>query len=389
MSTKLMLNARVWLHFVVSRVIYLVAAMFTEIIMLSGNLNKSPIQGSLPWPSVADWPFLLFRALFYGDSGWYWGIAANGYERAPFAYKLANWAFFPLYPELVALFGLNQWVGIIISNLCTLLAVLVLHNLLMKRYSSLLADRVVILMLYFPFSYDLSVFRPEGLLLLLIVLTYVFSLQHNWGLAGLCGFLAALTKAEGLSATILIAYAYLASINFQWRRIRFGSIATLGPFVGIALFSLYLWNITGNPFAWMDVRLAWAQTIRFPWTAVTAYPSQPLFIDYGGWNLAGVNWLVMIVSLVTAGYLFARSIRGRNHEELGLGVFSLLFILAIMTTAGTINFGRYALAIFPLFIVWGRLLKRDILFEAVIVGFAGLLALFGAWMGLGLNAVMV
>jgi hypothetical protein len=60
-----------------------------------------------------------------------------------------------------------------------------------------------------------------------------------------------------------------------------------------------------------------------------------------------------------------------------------------MTTAGTVNFGRYALAIFPLFIVWGRLLERDILFEAVIVSFAGLLALFGAWVGLGLNAVMV
>lgn len=379
---------RVWLHFLLSRTIYLMAAAFTKIILISGNLQNYPFQGSLPWPSTATWSQLLYQSLFYGDSGWYWTIIAKGYEKAPFTYKLANWAFFPLYPVLVRLLGSNPWVGILISNLSALLAILILRNVVMKKYDSSLADRVVMLMLYFPFSYNLSAFRPEGLLLLLIVLTYVFSLERRWGLAGLCGFLAALTKAEGLSVAILIAYEYLKSKNFTWRGIRMGSIATLGPFAGIVSFSTYLWTVTGDPFAWLKVRAAWGQASRLPWTAITAYVSRPMFIDYGGWNLAAINWIVMILSLATATYLVVHSIHKRERDELGLGLFAILFILALMASAGSINFGRYALAIFPLFIVWGKL-KRNVLFEAVLVSFTALLVLFGCWMGLGLNAVMV
>ena len=371
------------------------AAVFTEMISRSGNLQNVPFQGFVSWPSGSQWSELIYPTpshngpLFYGDSGWYWSIVVNGYQKVPSAFGTANWAFFPLYPELVALFGSNPWSGVLISNLSTLLAVLILQEVLTNKYNSNLGYRAAVLMLYFPFSYHLSVFRPEGLLLLLIVLTYFFAVKHRWLLAGLCGFLAALTKPDGLSTAFLISYMYLLSINFQWRRIRFGSVATLGPFAGVTLFSLYLWIVTGDPFAWFHIRSAWDQALRFPGAAISAYLQHPLFIDTGGWNLAGINWLVMIVSLITASYLLARSFHKRDREELGLGVFSILYVLAVMTVAGSVNFGRYVLPIFPLFLVWGELLDRHSLFEVVLVMFAGLLALFGCWIGLGLEAVMV
>jgi hypothetical protein len=217
----------------------------------------------------------------------------------------------------------------------------------------------------------------------------VFSLQRRWTEAGLCAFLAGLTKAEGLSAAILIGYEYLASVGFNWRKVRVGAVAALSPFAALALFSAYLWMITGDPCAWFDVRVAWAQGLRFPWAPIAAYPMQPMFIDYGGWNLAAINWIVMLLSMSTAVYLIVHSICKKDREELGFGLFAILFVLAQMITAGSVNFGRYSLTIFPLFIAWGKLLQRSALFEAVLLCFAGLLALLGAWMGLGLHAVMV
>jgi hypothetical protein len=76
------------------------------------------------------------------DSGWYETIVDHGYEARAFSTdRQANWAFFPLYPLLTRFLGPknvvgrsgNHWIGFLLSNVFTLIGLLVLHDLVEWR----------------------------------------------------------------------------------------------------------------------------------------------------------------------------------------------------------------------------------------------------------------
>jgi Gpi18-like mannosyltransferase len=127
--------------------------------------------------------------LFFGDAGWYYTVVDHGYDlqppyrpfAQPSAQNQANWAFFPLYPLFVKILGGSTWAGFLVSNVSAMMALLVLHDTIMRKKDLKTANHAIILLSYFPCSYHLSAFRPEGLFLLLVAGVYIpFSGNGGW-----------------------------------------------------------------------------------------------------------------------------------------------------------------------------------------------------------------
>ncbi len=139
------------------------------------------------------------------DAQRYLTIATSGYTNA------TDTAFFPLYPLIVrvlsAPFGPQAayTVGLIVSNLAMLGALLALHALVRQRWGEQVAWRAVLYLTVFPTA--LFTFAPynESLFLLLSVGCFLALGRQRWALAGTLGGLASLTRAAGI--LLLIPFA--------------------------------------------------------------------------------------------------------------------------------------------------------------------------------------
>lgn len=103
--------------FCASRTLYLVIIWSIPALTVGHGVYGGGKGFQQPWGS---W---LLHALSNSDSGFYWTIAAQGYDHARFnTHHLYNWAFFPLYPWLTRWlatpFGPHAIIllGIILSN---------------------------------------------------------------------------------------------------------------------------------------------------------------------------------------------------------------------------------------------------------------------------------
>lgn len=147
---------------------------------------------------------VLRQVVLTADVNWYIGIAEHGYDHMPFnADEPRNWAFFPLFPLLLRLasYLTGEFVitGMLLSHLCFLLALFLLHRLaLLFKLNADDADRCVFYLAVFPVSYFFSVPLPESLFLMLTVASFYFAKSERWWLAGLCGALASATRTTGV-----------------------------------------------------------------------------------------------------------------------------------------------------------------------------------------------
>jgi hypothetical protein len=116
------------------------------------------------------------------DSGYYLNIAQESYSSSlstlPETKDQANYAFYPLYPLLIAVIsqlGIKPLVsGIIISNLCLLLASFVLFLFAWETYSEKVAYASVLFLYAFPTAFIFSSVYSESLFLMLSLTTAYF-----------------------------------------------------------------------------------------------------------------------------------------------------------------------------------------------------------------------
>ena len=195
-------------------------------------------------PRLMDKPVDFFSLWINGDAEWYLSIAAKGYPNqeamaadrsatSPFhfwpwdstarIFKYTEWesdrkyAFFPLFPLLIALFHLFlplNLAAFVVTNLVSGLAFFLLHELVLlhtgERRTALVA---VLLLMCYPFSVFHQAYFAEGLFLLLAVAAFYFLKQGRWPLAAVSGALLCLAKAPGF----LIAVPLLVGLIRQQR----------------------------------------------------------------------------------------------------------------------------------------------------------------------------
>src|SRR5215471_12826163 len=135
--------------------------------------------------------------------------AANYTRIAQFGYQtIYDTAFFPLFPWLIKgvalLFGNHGYIeiGMILSNLALLGALFVLYQIAVDALGEQVGRRTLLYLCIFPTAFFFFAAYNESLFLLLTASAFLAMRRQKWWLAGILGFLAALTRSAGLFLVI-------------------------------------------------------------------------------------------------------------------------------------------------------------------------------------------
>lgn len=180
---------------------------------------------------------------------------------AIFGYKNLEQAFFPVYPSFISIlanpdisdmFGSlvnSTLVGLLISNISLILALIFLFELIRMDYSKKIAYLVVFIILLFPTSFYFGSVYNESLFLLLSVLSFYSARKGNWFLAGIFGALASATRVFGI---LLLPALFLESRSQKVSLFK-ASWIFLIP-LGLGGYMLFLNSSVGDPVAFYNLQ---------------------------------------------------------------------------------------------------------------------------------------
>lgn len=225
------------------------------------------------------------------DCPWYLDIAHHGYSISPRATNLpslgisgnrpdvrasqigmANWAFFPLYPTLIAFFASISKINI---ALIALMINIVLWPFVIWFCGRDLHVRgftfnpilLALAFVLYPLNIWYTAQYSESLYGVLLMLSILFLRKHKVGKAALCcGFLA-LSRPTGfiISVTLSLWWGYLQYIKKKPLRDIFEEVLLMISLsgAGLSLYVLYLYYLVGDGFAFMHIEAAWNRHFRF------------------------------------------------------------------------------------------------------------------------------
>lgn len=306
-------------------------------------------------------PAAFYRVWTLFDGIWYTLIAKYGYR------IIQQAAFFPLYPLLMRatapLTGGNPALaGILLSNLFSLGAFILLGRLVAYEFGSRVAQRTLLYYAVFPTGLFFAAVYTEALFLLLSVAAFLCMRQRRWLLGGAIIALATLTRAQGVLLLLPLAIEAWQALRPQWftldgvRRLRAAlSLVCAGalPLLAFLAFQLYLAHAYGIPDAISRAAAnrEWLRYPDWPWagvvgdiaTLVAGGPSTPTLEI-----VKDLVFLVFWLSLCVAMSLPYWPALPRSWMAYSWA--SLLQVLALpahIRGGGLMSISRYALVVFP------------------------------------------
>ncbi len=359
------------------------------------------------------------------DAQWFIATAQHGYPWRLFANRAySTIAFFPLYPLLiraVALAGVPiDTAALLIPNVALGLALYYLYRLVRLDFSAETAARATWLLAVFPTALAFFIPYSESLYLLCAVVMFWHLRRGRWLAAGVAGALGALTRQSGivLALPYLIewygayfgerrASAHMAE-NAAGRAVRNGAarmaastpagmmggaaralLPVLVMPLAVGAHVLYLWHVTGSLTAFLQIQRAWHRRLDWPWAGVIATVQRWSLPDSTGYQtghqvhiVMELGALALFVALLVVG---ARRLRP-SYTVYGAAVWLAALIspaiaddywLPIMSSS------RFALSVFPSFIVLALLLRRPGAYQAWLVASAMALGILATYFYLG------
>ena len=309
------------------------------------------------------------------DAEHYLQIARDGYSGTDFA-------FFPLYPLLIRIVGAFTGslliAGLIVSNTASFFALLYLYKLVEHEYNRHVAQRATFFVSIFPTAIFFSAVYSESLFLFLTVASFYYVRERRWVMAGVFGFLAALTRSEGVLLAVPLLIEWLVAAKEGGREFfRYWIDDVVKPLIGMALVPLglltymaYLWVATGDPLKFSDVQTHWGRHFAPPWVAVSntihkiAVAHAPQTIANQALELAFTA--LMIVVLIV----------GLRRLRLSYIAYMALSVLVPMSTSSLMSMPRFALVLFPMFALFGLWGGRPTFNNAYVAFSLPLLGLF-------------
>ncbi|BDE06324.1 hypothetical protein WPS_16000 [Vulcanimicrobium alpinum] len=347
----------------------------TRLTLLAIAELASMVIGQRPGTHFAASTNMLLAVWGRWDAEHYLGIAAQGYSGT-------EPAFFPLYPLLIralgALTGSHLIAGLLVSNAAIFFALLFLYKLIEHEYNRAVAQRATFYVSIFPTAIFFSAVYAESLFLFLSVASFYYVRERRWLTAGIFGFFAALTRSEGilLAAPLFIEWAIAAREGGR-EFFRYWLDDIVKPIIGLALVPLgllsymaYLWVISGDPLRFSHVQTHWGRHLAWPWTSVSttitkiAHAHAPQTIANESLELGFT--LLMLVVLVA----------GFRRLRLSYTVYMALSILVPMCTSSLMSMPRFALVLFPMFVLFGLWGGRQSFNNAYVAFSLPLLGLF-------------
>lgn len=305
----------------------------------------------------------LRHPLFWGfinfDGEHYLSIAQNGYLPLTYFY-------FPLFPVVIKIitlllggsFGIIAASGLFLSNIFLIVAIVGLYKLTKLIYDQKSGVYTVILLLAFPTSFFLGAFYNESLFLATVTWSFYFAFTKRWLFAFLLCGLATATRLVGIALIPAISYEYYLSHKESFINIKTFLYTTISA-SGIILYIIYLKVLTGDYLAFFhNVEIFGNQRS----TKLIILPQ--VFYRYIFKVLPAVNYSYIpqvftvtleigsaILFLVGAYFVFVKMRRS-------VIIYYVLSYIIPTLSGSFSSFPRYALGLFPAFIVLASYLSK-------------------------------
>jgi hypothetical protein len=317
------------------------------------------------------------------DCEWYVRLAEEGYDPfpVPSMVNAGNWAFFPLYPMLIA--GLRAATGLptmvvatATSLLMSIAAVRIAWPLLGKHLPAYILFSAFLLA--GPFAVYFTTFYTEVLFLTLTIFVFVSLHHRNYFAAGLFAALLSGTRIVG----VFVVFAIVLEIWLDHRR-RGGNFVGFIPAVlkrpdqllaifiaplGLFAYMAFLHGHIGDALAFSHVQRAWGRATGSPldylWGALSKIPET-------GW-LPTVSQQLGAAWLVGAAMVVVMAVR----RQFAAALFCLVCI-SLPLFAGMASMLRFVVGLAPVTLTAMQLLSRRWWLFIPTLG----LILVGGWFG--------
>lgn len=331
----------------------------------------------------------LLHSWYRWDSGQFTYIATKGYD------ALYHMAFFPLFPLMekgLAMVVQDPFVaGLIISNVTMLGMFMVLYRLVAEDFDAERAWRSVLYLAVFPSAFFFAAAYNESLFLFFSLLSFYYMRKGRWWLAGLAAFFASLTRSMAVCLLIPFAYEYMRQRDFQWRKIRFNVLSSIGIVGGIIIFSIYGYLVFHDPLAFSHAQESWQRQLTVPWQVfLEAYRiirNQPI-LTFNSIHTA-MDLSAMLFVLVTLVLSFIGPWKfAREHWSYAFYAVAIYLVVIFVPEGGGLplsSMSRFMLEIVPAFIVIAAMGQRrnfNMYYLAIclpLLGFMLLQWLTGGW----------
>jgi hypothetical protein len=317
------------------------------------------------------------------DTGWYIGIAAEGYRWQPARMAVQqNIAFFPAYPMLmryVSLFLAREvmWTGVLIAWAAFLAALIYLFRFARDRLGDDTAGAAIALLACYPFALFFSTAYTEPLFLLTLVgACYHFERSELWKAAG-WGLVAGLTRPNGCLLSVVLAliavrpYWPLASVERHWGALTARLAVASLPGVGMLIYSAFIYALTGHPFQWAAQNAAWGRVYR---GLDTLFEEQVVMLNQDALYAFAATQAVDALQL--AAVVFHLAAVWPVYRRLGLPYAAMILVNLVppLMMGGLLSMGRVTSVLFPAFLWLAAILPVHHR-TAWIIGFAMVQAL--------------
>jgi hypothetical protein len=335
------------------------------------------------------------------DANWYASIAADGYAWQGRFDRQQNLAFFPAYPMLMRGAGwitgafdsrmprerqLRRlgWCGLTISLLAFVWAAWLLSKLAAEMLDPSRARDPLLLLASYPFAVFFSAAYTESLFLLTALGAW-YELRRGRPIrSGIWGLAAGLARPNGFFLSLPLFLIAIGLRDARGGAPRAGGplarvAAAAMPGIGMLLFTGYLYQKTGVPFAWARMHGAWGREFM---------ADSPLaFATATGNGLLQLAVASPFDTLNGLGVAFAVGMAWPVWRRLGPGwsLFVLANVVPPLLAGGLMSMGRLSSTLFPVFLALAAALPSRAV-PPVVAVFALLqglcTVLFYTWRGL-------
>ena len=299
------------------------------------------------------------------DGGWYVHIAQYGYPGAvynqgPYLGAGSSWAFFPALPEAIR--GVSKVTTLSYVDASVLLAfvfgltsVVGIWLAVRDVFSSDVADRSVLLYVFFPSAFVLSMGYTEGLFVTCAAFCLYALRRRMWITGSLFAAIGSLTRAPGILLVIAVGVAAMPALAQKHGRFRLLAGIVIAP-LGILGWLLFSWRIAGDPFAFLKAEKLWLG-FHFVWFTGPFESIGPLFTSTQAWRsgtdvVVGLGLIFIVVGIITL--VWARKDGVRIPATWWVFVVGSILMASTVTETYTYSLLRYSFVVFPLFaaIAW-------------------------------------
>lgn len=368
-----------------------IVLLFVVMRMLYSLIGVVALQNPYQFPKSTEGPYIVADSILFHDSfsenfvnvwqrwdtGWYLKIAKIGFDSTD-----GSIAYSPLFPALIHVLGSISGnylaSALVITNLCTLLAYLLLYELAcMNGMDKDQAFHSVLTLAVFPTAFFLFSGYTEALFLVLVLATIIAAQKKRWLTAGILGGLATLARHQGVFLPFVLLWIFLdfriqadptqprlslgqayrlVTSREGWKRIfaalrDFHWLVLLLPFLVYAGYSAFIAARFGPiPEA---LEKFWGISAVAPWTGFYQFLQRLFTFPRITADYFDLGLLLIGVGMVAAQY------RRMNHAFI---IYSLLIWASLFMRGTTLHLldshSRYLLVIFPIFLAFGYIEKK-------------------------------